>query len=601
MRGRAIHDERGFALEATLMLLVLLAAVLSFAVLGTVMVQRAAGTDYRAARTNYAAEAGADHVMAQLQTNIQDGVITNAELAALTTPVLSGFSYTLNATRVGGTVAQPISSGPYTGLTGLNQRIDISVGARNGLNDYSAAVVSANARSIPLFQFGVFYDKDLEITNGPPMTFAGWVHSNGKIYLSSRNQLFTDMVTTADSLIWQRKDQNLRYYGTWVNNSAGDSVNLTFDSRNPGPLGFAGASQRDFDGRVGSAASGVTPLRLPLPAGMPATELIAPRNAGDSPALQLVKLSWLADWQIIIDLTTGLNNNVCAQMVATPRPGGLEQPAMADCSNIFRGLPNAFLEGREDVRPDLLEIDVDSLHTWVQSSLGARRNAILYITFAGACPVANTTCDYPAIRLKDAARLQHPWTIATDRPLYIQGNYNSNVAWQPAAILADAVTILSNPGADWVDGNYSTAAQVSAVSAKPQVSQAVWIYAAIAAGNSSTPCDWAITTCVPNFLPPNPPASPGTFNYGGGLENFPRFLENWGGSATGTRVHYRGSLVSLFESQYARLRRWGWRNYYVPPQRDWQFDMRFRDPTQLPPGTPAAGDVVQIAFRPVYQ
>jgi hypothetical protein len=334
---------------------------------------------------------------------------------------------------------------------------------------------------------------------------------------------------------------------------------------------------------------------------MPPIELIAPRNGGDSPQVQTVKLSWLADWHVTIDLSAGLGANVCAQLTSLPRPGGRQVPTLAECQNIFHGRPDAFLEGREDTRPDLVEIDVDSLHSWVQANPGSRQNPILYVTFTGACPMANTTCDYPAIRLVDGARLRFPWTVATDRPLYIWGNYNSNVAWQPASIMADAVTILSNPGTDWLDASNTTTAQVSAVSGEPQVSQPVWIYAAIAAGNSSTPCDWADASCVPNFAPPNPPASPGTNNYGGGLENFPRFLENWGGSATGTVVHYRGSLVSLFESQYARLHRWGWRDYYVPPQRDWQFDMRFRDPTQLPPGTPAAGNVVQIAYRPVYR
>ncbi len=65
-------------------------------------------------------------------------------------------------------------------------------------------------------------------------------------------------------------------------------------------------------------------------------------------------------------------------------------------------------------------------------------------------------------------------------------------------------------------------------------------------------------------------------------------------------MHYRGSLVSLFNSQVANLHDWSWRHYYDPPSRDWQFDTRFRDPTQLPPGTPTVATVSQIAYRPVY-
>ena len=118
------------------------------------------------------------------------------------------------------------------------------------------------------------------------------------------------------------------------------------------------------------------------------------------------------------------------------------------------------------------------------------------------------------------------------------------------------------------------------------------MYAAIAAGHSATPCDWQVTGCaVPAFPPGTPNGS-----YGGGLENFPRFLENWANRT----FTYRGSLVSLFESQYARQRRWNWQGYYNPPNRDWQFDLRFQDPVNLPPSTPVVGSIAQTSFRTVY-
>ena len=51
---------------------------------------------------------------------------------------------------------------------------------------------------------------------------------------------------------------------------------------------------------------------------------------------------------------------------------------------------------------------------------------------------------------------------------------------------------------------------------------------------------------------------------------------------------------------YAARRRWQWITYYNPPDRDWRFDLRFRDPNNLPPGTPVVGSVVQTSFRPVF-
>ena len=58
--------------------------------------------------------------------------------------------------------------------------------------------------------------------------------------------------------------------------------------------------------------------------------------------------------------------------------------------------------------------------------------------------------------------------------------------------------------------------------------------------------------------------------------------------------------VRVFQSVYAARRRWQWITYYNPPDRDWRFDLRFRDPNNLPPGTPVVGSVVQTSFRPVF-
>jgi hypothetical protein len=573
--GKPLAGRSGFALEATLMLLILLTVLVSAGLAATMMVQRSAGVDYRGARATYAAESGADHVMSQLEGDVQDGAISDAELAGLTPPAIAGFDLTVRGARVGAPVPKTIASGPYAGLYGLNQQIDVTVHAQDPQANRADAVVSVNAQSIPLFQFGVFYEEDLEIHNGPPMTFAGWVHTNGNLYLSSDNTFFQDLITTPGSVYWDRKAYADRLNGVWINNAGAVPVNLTFDSRSkPVPNDFRAASQASFDGRLMTSAHGVTPLRLPLPAGMPAVELVRPRSAGDVAEVQKVKEAWLADLHVTVDLNQLAA--VCAGPGALqylPRPNGRQTPDAAACPLIFSGRANAFLDGREDTGADLLNIDVGALEDWIAANQPGRRVDILYVTFANANPGA-ATADFPAVRLINGGSLRYPLTIATDRPVYVQGDYNSG-AWQPAAILSDAVTFLS---AGWNDAAHA------AFPANPTgASGEMWVFAAIAAGHSATPCDYRVAGCAGN-------------HYGGGLENFPRFLERW----SGIQMHYRGSLVSLFQSQAANLHEWSWRHYYDPPSRDWQFDTRFRDPTQLPPGTPVTATVSQIAFRPVY-
>jgi len=573
-RRRPARGAAGFALEATLILLILLSVLISAAIASTIMVQRGAGVDYRGAKATYAAESGADHVMAQLETDIQDGSISDPELAALTAPAITGFNVNVSGARVGAPVPKTIPSGPYAGLFGLNQQIDITVRASDSRFNRADAVVSVNAQSIPLFQFGVFYEEDLEIHNGPPMTFAGWVHSNGNLYLSSDNTFFQDIITTPQSMFWDRKAYADKRNGVWINNAGAVPVRLTFDSRSkPVPNDFRAESQNSFDGRLMTSAHGVTPLRLPLPPGMAAVELIRPRAAGDAPEVRKVKEAWLADMYVAVDLNQ--LNAVCGvgALQYLPRPNGRQTPDALDCPLIFRGRPDAFLDGREDIGVDMLDVDVAALQNWIAANAPARRVDILYVTFINA-NAGVAARDFAGVRLINGSQLRYPLTVATDRPLYIQGNYNS-VGWQPAALLSDAVTFLS---AGWVDAAHA------ALPATPTNSTGeMWVFAAVAAGHSATPCDYTVAGCAGN-------------NYGGGLENFPRFLERW----TGVQMHYRGSLVSLFQSQAANRHVWNWRHYYDPPSRDWQFDTRFRDPTQLPPGTPVSATVSQIAYRPVY-
>jgi hypothetical protein len=106
---------------------------------------------------------------------------------------------------------------------------------------------------------------------------------------------------------------------------------------------------------------------------------------------------------------------------------------------------------------------------------------------------------------------------------------------QPAAIIADAVNILSNA---WIDANSGT---------KP----------------IATP-----TTVNAGIVSGNVPSANGY--YSGGLENFPRFLENWSGKT----FTYYGSMIQLYQSEQA-IGRWGANNVYDPPTRAWYFDNNF--------------------------
>ena len=177
--------RRGFALETVLLLLVMFSIIILAGLSAVTTLARTSNADYRGARASYAAEGGADDVMSQLDAAMQDGVINGEDIASIQTPTLTGYTMTQSTQTTGIPVSRTITSGPFAGLYSLNQPIDITVSARDTSGNKATAVLSVNAQTIPLFQFGVFYEEDLEILNGPPMTFAGWVHTNGNLYVSS--------------------------------------------------------------------------------------------------------------------------------------------------------------------------------------------------------------------------------------------------------------------------------------------------------------------------------------------------------------------------------------------------------------------------------
>ena len=575
--------RRGFALESTLLLLVLFGALIGVATAAVAVYTRTSGVEIKASRVAYAAEGAGDQIMAQLDADMADGIITPGDITSLTTPTLPGFTFSQQTQVVGAPVNRIITRGAFAGLYALEQPMSVRVSAEDPTGSHAAIELGVSVQSVPIFQFGVFYDRDLEINNGPPMTFSGWVHSNRSLYLSSANANYMNQITAADSVFWSRKDTPTTLAGVNIANNANVLTPLDFDSRSMPGATFVTRSNLRFNGKLMSRVSGVRPLRLPLPGGMDPVELVLPAQGGDTPDVAQVRMANKADLRLVINLANPLTN-ICAEATFFRAAGRV--PLGASCPAVFQFVRNAFWDGREMKRPDVLELDMNALRSFVNVNPSDRQVSIIYVEFQGRDSTIIDR-DYPALRIRNGAQLPDPqfagepggMTIVTNSAMYVKGDYNTT-NWKPAALIADVASFLSN---SWTDA-------ASTTFPRPRTYATTSVWAALLAGNSETPCD------ARNCGSPQP--------YGGGLENFPRFLEDWGGSALGTPFNYTGSLVSLFVSrQSARL--WGHtlnggRAYYNAPVRNWSFETRFRNPMLLPPGTPRLGSVLQISYRNVF-
>ena len=113
-------------------------------------------------------------------------------------------------------------------------------------------------------------------------------------------------------------------------------------------------------------------------------------------------------------------------------------------------------------------------------------------------------------------------TIASEQPVYVQGNYNADnndaTNWGgythlSSAVVADAVTLLSNA----FDDRYSYEYPVSGPGGTPRTAAETYFRVAIAAGKNK-----------PFFVPGNWGSGNGDTGTDGGVHNFIRYLEDWG-------------------------------------------------------------------------
>lgn len=173
--------------------------------------------------------------------------------------------------------------------------------------------------------------------------------------------------------------------------------------------------------------------------------------------------------------------------------------------------------------------------------------------------------------------------ITSENPLYVVGPFNATNAdfaadHAPAALIADAVTLLSP---NWAD--QTSFASPNSPGARARTTT-YYRFATIAGKNRSFP--WANTNCGVGCYQ----------DYGtdAGTHNFLRMLEG-----NGQTVNYRGSIVSFFYSRQAVGVYKCCTNVYAPPTRAYNFDIEFLNPDLLPPKTPMFRDVNTTGFMQV--
>ena len=189
----------------------------------------------------YAAEAGLEYGIAKLKqllseqgqfVDLDDGEDI-AVVYNIAPPVLEGFTYDeFSIIKVGVVEAEVISSGPYNGMNSLTQKFKITSHATSDTMESAevSLVQWVEDQNIPLFQFAVIYDQDLQLEPGPPMTINGRIHTNGHIYLESGSTMSISQ-TSAFTFTSPTYPANPPLWNTWTAESQSSAAKKTGRSR----------------------------------------------------------------------------------------------------------------------------------------------------------------------------------------------------------------------------------------------------------------------------------------------------------------------------------------------------------------------------------
>ena len=498
-------------------------------------------------------------------------------------------TYVIDATNPSNmNITIPPGEDKFAGLSAIQYRYKVY--ARSLLpSGKPSAIVRMDflSRLVPLFQFAAFYQNDLEIEPSPTMTLAGPVHTNGNLYLNPYSTLkIGGQVTTAGDLVLGQSPQD---GSSHANCPTGGDVQVVDPTSNYQDLSALGCGTISYNKVKPTWGTMIQPNSGSLT--IPDVSSVNPTTGNDfwDKADLRIMAHWdgnshnISSWSITTQNGTATLPAGCTSTTDFSHTGSQPTPAALYPSN-------SFYNHREGKYIKMVNVDVEKLLTCIHdnaSTLGFDLNdttnggLVVYVGFDDNSQNAGNSCttqggcinDY-GVRLLDGSTLGSSQTgapdvqgltVVTNQAAYVQGDYNVGgtlgktpaIPKLPAAVIADSLNVLSNA---WQDDNSCQ-------------------YCGMAHADT--------TTINAAFLSGTDVSGP---NYSGGLENYPRFHENWSGDT----LHYRGSFVSLGKPMHVDGP-WS-AQQYSPPGRDFNYDTDFSNAANLPPLTPRFVYLKQLLF-----
>jgi Tfp pilus assembly protein PilX len=290
--------QRGSAIVIALFVLALISVFVALALSRSAAGAAAIGNETAESRSFYAAQGSLEMMTRnfnkQFEVNIHPSdtdfnTVRNAAVPGLSTSNGGNYTFYQEVLQTSNGTPVVLTGGPFSGLYAKRDTWRLRTTATNNTGVQVQLTRNILNNLVPIFQFGVFYDDNMEFHPGPLFDFGGRVHTNGSLFLQATTGLYFSSKVTAANFIYTDTSKNGSPWTNWsdqifIKNASGTYVRLHYNMGSvlaspvngspvvstppqtiPNPTAYNNASWNTnkvlFDGNL---LANVAPLQLPI-------------------------------------------------------------------------------------------------------------------------------------------------------------------------------------------------------------------------------------------------------------------------------------------------------------------------------------------------
>jgi hypothetical protein len=233
-------SQKGSAIVLSLFVLALISVFVVFALSRSSAEAVATGNETAEGRTFYAAQGSLEMMTRNFNkkfevnlkpTSVDFDDVRTAIVPGLSTSDGGEYTFVQEVLQTSNNVPVVLTGDPFSGLYAKRDNWRLRTTATNRVGVQSQLTRNILNNLVPIFQFGIFYDDNLEFHPGPRFDFGGRVHSNGSLFLQATTGLYFSSKVSSSNFIYTDVSKNGSIWSTWddnvfVKNASGNYIQL---------------------------------------------------------------------------------------------------------------------------------------------------------------------------------------------------------------------------------------------------------------------------------------------------------------------------------------------------------------------------------------